>query len=425
MFNRCSVWEALLAVTDIAWLNLAAWTASGTMLAPTAIVCGELFAALFPSRSPVVSADVVRARVAVLIPAHNESAMIAQTVTALLPQLRERDRIVVVADNCSDDTASLARTAGALAIERFDTARRGKGYALDFGVRFLEQDPPDVVIVVDADVTVRSGSIEALTRTVQRTGRPAQSVYVLRSPDGASVKDQLSHIAFAVRNQIRAIGLMRLTGVCPLFGAGMAFPWQTLAKAPLASGNIVEDLALSLDLASAGQAPVLCPEARVDGTLVAIRHDGDLAQRRRWEHGHMRTMTNHAPRVLLRGIARGNFRAAALATDVMVPPLSLKVTCTLMMIGALLLAGVLGAGFAPALALIGSQVALGGLIAWTWSRYADCTHPLRPLLSVPAYVLGKLPLYTSFLTCAEKVWHRAARPASTPAVVVEAPKRAA
>lgn len=412
-------------MSEIAWLNLAAWTASGTMLVPTAIVCGELFAALLPGRPKSPPTDGPRPRVAVLIPAHNESALIAQTVAALLPQLGPRDRILVVADNCSDGTALLASQAGAQVVERFDTARRGKGYALDFGVRHLEADPPDVVIVVDADVTLRSGSIESLARTAQQNHRPAQSVYVLRPPEGASVKDQLSHIAFAVRNQIRASGLMRLTGVCPLFGAGMAFPWKILAAAPLANGNLVEDLALSLDLASAGQAPVLCPGARVDGTLVAIKEDDDLAQRRRWEHGHLRTITRHAPRVLLKEILTGNFRAAALATDVMIPPLSLKVTCTVAVIVALLVAGLLGAGFGPALALIGGQLLLGGLIAWTWSRYADCPHPLRPLLAVPAYVLRKLPLYTSFLTRAEKAWHRAARPTTSPTHRTNASKRAA
>lgn len=67
----------------------------------------------------------------------------------------------MVADNCTDDTARLASAAGAEVIERHDALLRGKGYALDFGVRHLAQQPPDVVIVVDADCQVAEGQSTA------------------------------------------------------------------------------------------------------------------------------------------------------------------------------------------------------------------------------------------------------------------------
>ena len=72
-------------------------------------------------------------------------------------------------------------------------------------------------------------------------------------------------------NQFRPLGLARLGGPCPLFGAGMAFPWEIISTAPLATGNIVEDMALVLDLAAKGGAPLLCTEASIDDTLPRAR----------------------------------------------------------------------------------------------------------------------------------------------------------
>ena len=88
---------------------------------------------------------------AVLIPAHNEGAGIVPTIRDVQGQLGPSDRMLVVADNCTDDTAAIVRAAGVEVTVRADPARRGKGYALEFGVRHLALDPPGVVVIMDAD----------------------------------------------------------------------------------------------------------------------------------------------------------------------------------------------------------------------------------------------------------------------------------
>src|SRR5438067_638045 len=92
-----------------------------------------------------------RGPVAVLVPAHDEQALIGQTVRSILPQLTKDDRLFVIADNCADATADVARSAGAAVIERSDPDRRGKGYALACGIDAMRAAPPAVVIVCDAD----------------------------------------------------------------------------------------------------------------------------------------------------------------------------------------------------------------------------------------------------------------------------------
>jgi len=111
---------------------------------------------------------------AVLMPAHDEAAVIAQTVAVVRQQLRPQDRLLVVADNCTDTTAEVARAAGAEVVERTDHALRGKGYALAHGLACLAQRPPQVVLVVDADCRVAPGALQRLGAQAWRLQRPVQ-----------------------------------------------------------------------------------------------------------------------------------------------------------------------------------------------------------------------------------------------------------
>src|SRR5262249_25581012 len=120
------------------------------------------------------SRDECPGRAAVLVPAHNEGRGLLCTVADINAQLRPGDRLVVVADNCTDDTAQIAAAAGSEVTIRNDRGRTGKGYALDWGLRHLGADPPDVVVVIDADCRLASGTIDRLVATCVTTGRPAQ-----------------------------------------------------------------------------------------------------------------------------------------------------------------------------------------------------------------------------------------------------------
>ena len=84
-----------------------------------------------------------RLPVGVMVPAHNESIGLLRTLTDIKAQLHAGDRLLVVADNCSDDTAAIAAAAGADVCIRNDPDRKGKGYALAWGIEHLSKDPPD------------------------------------------------------------------------------------------------------------------------------------------------------------------------------------------------------------------------------------------------------------------------------------------
>jgi cellulose synthase/poly-beta-1,6-N-acetylglucosamine synthase-like glycosyltransferase len=381
---------------------------SALLLVPTVVLCVQAVLARREAVLPAPTATGARPRIAVLMPAHNESAGVAVAIAAIRAQLGGSDRLIVVADNCTDDTASVAAAAGSTVVERHDPTRRGKGHALDFGVRALETDPPEVVIVVDADCIAAPGSLDRLGRECVARARPVQALYLMHAPAGASRRARLAEFAWLVRNQVRPLGAMRMAWPCQLMGTGMAFPWTLLRNAALASGHLVEDLELGLSLASAGSPPLFCPSALV--TSVFPTQAGAMtAQRTRWEHGHFALIAGAAPRLVWRGLTTARPALVAMALDLGVPPLAFLV---LMLSGCLVAATGIAALGGPWVAACIAGIALAllfGAVLLSWSRFGRQIITLHELLSVPAYVLAKLPIYARLLWKRQVAWIRTER----------------
>jgi cellulose synthase/poly-beta-1,6-N-acetylglucosamine synthase-like glycosyltransferase len=347
-------------------------------------------------------------KMAVLVPAHNEADGIASTLAALKPELNSQAQLVVIADNCNDDTASVAREAGATVIERYDTERRGKGYALDYGMSFLEANPPDVVVIVDADCVVSSGALAKIASQAVRLNRPVQATYLLAQPPKPSPKDAVSMLAFTVKNLVRPSGLSRFNLPCPLTGTGMAFPWAVLRQVSLASGNIVEDMNLGLDLALVGHPPMFCPEARVTGSLPQQRHAAK-SQRTRWEHGHLQTILTQVPRMMVASLKTLRFDLFAIALDLLVPPVSLLVMLWVVAMGLSLVGLGFGSTTLPVILCGIAGMMIGIAILSAWAKYCRQDLPAKMLLAIPLYILWKVPLYFAFLFKPQKQWVRTDR----------------
>lgn len=359
-----------------------------------------------PQPNPIAAEPI---QVCLLMPAHNEAGGIGPVLQALLPQLNQYTRLLVVADNCTDNTADLVRAAAVAAdgkvqvIERHNTALRGKGYALDHGVQYLATTPPDVVLVVDADCTLLPGSIAILAQQCVASQRPVQALYLMQSPPGASLKTKLAEFAWVVKNQVRPLGYHRMGLPCQLMGTGMAFTWGHIRSAKLNTGHIAEDMQLGVELAQAGSPPQFCPQALVTSYFPTAA-DGINAQRTRWEHGHLGVIVSELPRLLKLAITSRNSYLLAMALDLCVAPLALLT----LLVGGLLLASA-AIGIVP---LVLSTVAfamlgVAGLLSW-WS-YGRQLISFRQLSSLPWYVLAKVPLYFYFLAKRQTSWVRSKR----------------
>lgn len=374
---------------------------AGVAAFPLVILTVETVAGL---RRPKGSAsNGARPRTTVIIPAHNEEDGIGATVSAIVESGVD---ILVVADNCSDATAARAREAGAIAVERHDVSARGKGYALSFGRDALRDDPPELVIILDADCVPDGDALRRLAEHAAQTGRAVQARNELQTRANDPPMTRISNFAFSLKNVIRQRGLMRIAGTCVLTGTGMAFPWEQFRDAPLATADSVEDLAIGLALVRSGKAPIYLDSARV--TSPAASGAAAVTQRTRWEHGFIATAAKVAPRMVGHGIAHLDWRAFWLGLHLMVPPLALTFGLAML---ALIIVTALGAisGFAPALALSGIIAVAGTAVVAAWSQVGRATLPFAMLVRVPLYIAWKLPIYLKLTRGADRRWTRTER----------------
>ncbi len=343
----------------------------------------------------------------IIVPAHNEADGIARTLGALIAELPSGARILVVADNCDDETASIARMAGVDVIEREDSARRGKGFALSFARDHLLAAPPACVVVIDADCLPSPGSIGKLRDAVAAWNAPVQARSVLEAGERPVPMVQISNFAYLIKTYVRQRGAALIGGPALLGGTGMALPWSIFAAAPLASGDLVEDLSLGVFAVRSGHAPRFVESARV--TSHAAAQSSTFTQRTRWEHGFIASMRRYALPLILSGLRRLRWPEIWLGLHLCVPPLALLAAIGAVVLAVAAIGGWLAGVLAPAivLAAVMSASAVGILIAW--AAYGRGVLAAGALVRLPFYVLWKLPIYFKLIRKPETSWIRTSR----------------
>jgi cellulose synthase/poly-beta-1,6-N-acetylglucosamine synthase-like glycosyltransferase len=381
---------------------------------PVIVIALQVVVAALPSRARQIQSlgvgqAVTRPPAAVLVPAHNEADGIRATIDSISAQLVPGDRLVVIADNCTDETAPIARDSGAEVVERNALVHRGKGYALQAGLAHLAAgSPPRFVVIIDADCRLGPGCLDALVAQAADSRRPIQGCYLMTPPAAPRAVDVVSALAVLVKNRVRPLALSRFGFPCLITGSGAAFPWEALAARSFEGGNIVEDMQLAIDLALAGWPATYCDNAVLWAAL-PDRPTAFVSQRRRWEHGHLRTLVQQVPRLALGFLRSGRLELAAMLVDLAVPPLSLVVALNFASLIVGLVAFGLGAHWISAAISVASLGLLAASVGLAWWRFAREWMPFRFLLGVPVYVLAKLPLYGAFFFRREAAWVRTAR----------------
>jgi GT2 family glycosyltransferase len=346
-----------------------------------------------------------------VVPAHNESAGIAATVASLrdVDYPRELFEVVVVADNCQDDTAEQARAAGATVLERNDTEKRGKGYALDHAFSATPAGV-DAVVVIDADTLVSRNILRAFAARRELGAQAIQADYAVRNPD-AAWRTRLVAIAFGAFHIVRSRARERLRLSCGLRGNGMCFATELLQKVPHRAYSVVEDVEYGLRLGEAGHRVHYTDEAHVYGEMVTTSAAANT-QRRRWEEGRKLLVRQNAGRLLRAGL-RGDRVLLDLAIDLLVPPLS-SIALT-MLLGSLAGAALmLGLG-APAVSLAAYGAGLSAVVLYVLRGWMVSGTGLRGLLDLglaPVYVAWKVALRFKKPPRATSEWVRTKREAN-------------
>jgi 1,2-diacylglycerol 3-beta-glucosyltransferase len=295
---------------------------------PGVLVTGYLFLLTALSRRPEAAPTApARLRFDIVVPAHDEEAGIARTVRSLraVRWPADRFRVLVVADNCRDETAKEAARAGAIVTIRDDPDRRGKGYALEMAFqRVLADGFADAAVVVDADTVVMPDLLAGFAARLEAGAGAVQARYGVLNPD-ASWRTRLMTVALALVNDLRSLGRERLLVSCGLRGNGMCFSTDALRRVPYRAFSLVEDLEHAIHLGQAGLRVAYAPEVVVLGEMVS---GGAAArsQRRRWDEGRRALARSLRGSLLWQGIRRRDPVLVDLAIDLLVPSLARLVT---------------------------------------------------------------------------------------------------
>jgi 1,2-diacylglycerol 3-beta-glucosyltransferase len=337
-----------------------------------------------------------RHRFALVTPAHNEESAIARTLQSFFmidypPELRD---IVVVADNCSDATARVAREAGAIVYEREDRGLRGKGYALRWVFdKFAEEEAGyDAVVVIDADSAASRNFLSVMNYYLANGMRALQSSDLV-TPEPGVWSVEATRLGFTLYNYVRPLGRRMLGGHAGARGNGMCFAWSALERVPWTAFSQNEDLEYGLQLLLNGIPVAFAPEAEVLATMPAVARNAE-SQRSRWEAGRFMMIRKYAWPLLRAFVARRSFAFFDAFVDLVMPPLVNFLALCLMLgaaSGALALIGVLH----PVFPLLWVLVTLLAVLHMVFGLRAPGVDPsLRTtLVHIPRYAWWKLLLY--------------------------------
>jgi cellulose synthase/poly-beta-1,6-N-acetylglucosamine synthase-like glycosyltransferase len=347
-------------------------------------------AARSPARTPFFD---------VIVPAHNEAGGIQRTVANLrqLDWPAERFRVVVVADNCSDDTARVAREAGAVVIERRDPENRGKGYALAHGFRWSRAKAlAEAVVVVDADSEASANLLRSFAARLELGSHALQAHYGVLNAS-TSWRTRLMTIALGAIHRLRSRARERLGLSCGIRGNGWCVTHALLDAIPYQAYSLTEDVEFGIDLGLAGYRVAYCDEAQVNGEMVSTENAA-RSQRQRWESGRLRLIRGKVPALLRHAVVGPSRVCLDLALDLLILPLSYIVLSAAVLLAVsvalahlnpstfnLLLLGVAAIDCAALAAYVGRGWALSGIgMEGCWD-----------LLRVPGFILWKLLLLVS------------------------------
>lgn len=354
-------------------------------------------------------------RFAICVPAHNEQTHIEQTVKALVAQDYRASAfsVHVVADNCDDSTARRATASGAVAHERTDPDRPGKGEALNWLIPRVMSDDNDVIVVIDADTIADPGFLAALDQSFARGAQVAQGFYAVSDP-GGSPAIGLRYAAIACRHYLRPLARTKLGGSSGLYGNGMAFRTSLLTGRSW-SNHLIEDAEFQMELLLDGHVVTFTPDAVVRAEMPATLESA-TTQNERWELGRIQLIRQYVPVLAQRAIRGGALPRRAYVdavADHLTPPLTIQALIDGVAVGVGLLAVTVHPSRRSSLAATIALFSSLGLAAHVLVglRLVDAPASVyRSLRSTPRLIVWKLILLARVIRRPSTVsWSRTER----------------
>ena len=360
-------------------------------------------AALLPTRrvSMASKAGAEAGRIAIVVPAHNEAAVLPHTLPSLLHAARQDGAtdLWLIADNCTDDTETIARNLGAKVLVRQSDTLRGKGHALEHAFSCLLKHDYSWLMVIDADSTVEADFVGTMRQAMRADRQALQACYLARP--ALTLRGRIARIAMWGYNLVRPLGRARLGFSAGLLGNGFALRRELLQRLPYCAHSVVEDLEYHIMLVRAGAKVHFVHEAMVLGEIAETRA-GARTQRTRWEGGRLRMIREKAWPLCLDWF-RGHRQVGETLADLLLLPLGLHVLL-------LFIAGLIGSGVGLVAASLGT-LAIGSYVLAILLRGPTRLEDVLALAASPLYLAWKILLLPATLAQSRRHagWQRSAR----------------
>lgn len=356
----------------------------------TAVHLGLLALASLFYRTPKGSEQKVR--FLILVPAHNEERVIHHGLAAINADKRPEDLVLVVADRCTDRTVEIARSFGALVLERGEDEEPGRAAARQAGLERGRSLDWDAVLMLDADSVVEPGFFAACERALDADVQAIQARSESRR--GRTLATEASLAAFTLQGITIPRGRSVLGVSVRLRGTGMAIR-REVALAHRFRAPASEDLFFTLDLLLSGVRCRHVDDARLHSEG-ASTWDSFGGQKVRYEAGRIAAARTFVPRLMRRALQLGDPAAFEAAWFLATPPFALAAVSLLLGSGLAALASAwwLVAVFGGALAALAGTLAIGliqaraGLRTWLallaapWYLVWKTIVQIRALISV-------------------------------------------
>lgn len=392
---------SLDSVVLLLWILLALVLVLATL--PGTLYLATLTLASLRRVVPAADQRPLAGPIAIVVPAHNEAAGIARTIDNLVAIARAdgATTVCVVADNCSDDTAAIARAHGARVLERHNLEQRGKGYALDHAFGQLAGEGFVAYVVIDADTLAEPNLLAVLRRHLGAGALAVQTRYTVLNAD-QSPRTRLAELALCAFNALRPRGRHALGWSAGILGNGFLLTARALQQVPYRATSVVEDLEYHLRLIEQDLRVHFADETTVRGDM-PLAGSGQATQRARWEGGRLRMLRDHAARLLRRGLS-GQWRFFEPLLDLLLLPLAYH---TLLLLALLLIP----LSWARGLGLAGLVVLLLHVLVAAGVGGLGARRLWLTLWAVPEYLWWKLCMLSSTIKTsqASAEWERTHR----------------
>lgn len=258
---------------------------------------------------------------ALVVAAHNEEVVIGKLIESLKNQNypKEKFDIFVVADNCSDNTAKIAREKGAKVYERFNKVDKGKGFALDWLFKriFSLQKHYDVIGIFDADNLVTKDWCKEMDSKLEEGYNVVQGYIDSKNPKDTWISFAYS-FAFWSQNRMYQLARRNLGLSNQLGGTGFAIKTSIIKKFGFGVTCLAEDLELTCKLILNNQKVGWCHDAVIyDEKPLTLKQS--WVQRRRWMQGFSDVASRYFFKLMKKAIVERKFYVLDCAIYVIQP----------------------------------------------------------------------------------------------------------